>query len=211
MDFGSRRETAKDIIEDKDFREAYLWAYLKRSIPFQIRTMRTQREWSQITAGEILGKPQNVISRLESPAYAKLSLQTLLEIAKGFDVGLIVKFVPYSKLLRENDDVSFDALKAESPTPQFPSELEKIKEWSEEESDDGFWEEEPKSNVLTTDKFSPEPIEQVTSARYALPMLIDVSANTVNRAVRIRKNTSAVSNTASNIPDQSTSLSAAAG
>lgn len=128
MSLISKNKTAKEIIENKDFRHSYVWEHLKRSIPFQIRTMRTEREWSQAKAGEILGKPQNVISRLESPAYGKLSIQTLMEIAEGFDVGLIVKFVPFSRFLNEYNDVSFEALSAASPVGA--SEIQAIWNWA---------------------------------------------------------------------------------
>lgn len=113
--------------------------------------MRTERNWSQITAGEILGKPQNVISRLESPAYGKLSIQTLLEVAKGFDVGLLIKFVPYSRLLREYEDVSIDALKAASPNEKFPDELAALNKWANE-SDEDFWEVEPESELVAVSR-----------------------------------------------------------
>ena len=130
MSLVSKKRTAKEILENKEFRHSYVWENIKRSIPFQIRTMRTERDWSQAKAGEILGKPQNVISRLESPAYSKLTLQTLIEIAQGFDVGIIIKFVPFSRFLNEYDDVSFEALSAPSPTDS--KEIEAIWSWAKE-------------------------------------------------------------------------------
>lgn len=158
MSFGSRKEKAKNIIEDKEYRDFYTETFLKKSIPFQMRTMRTEREWSQTLAGEILGKGQNAISRLESPAYGKLTLQTLLQIAKGYDVGLVVKFVPYSKLLKEYEDVSFDALSAPSPTDKFKDEIEAIWIWADEKQDGEFWESKSKTNILTSEKFAPKPV-----------------------------------------------------
>lgn len=133
MSLISKNKTAKEIIENKDFRHSYVWEHIKRIIPFQIRTMRTEREWSQAKAGEILGKPQNVISRLESPAYGKLSIQTLMEIARGFDVGLIIKFVPFSRFLNEHEDVSFEALCAQSPTESL--ETQAIWNWASVENE----------------------------------------------------------------------------
>jgi transcriptional regulator with XRE-family HTH domain len=174
VSFGSRKETVKSITENREFREAYLWAYLKRMVPFQIRSMRTERDWSQAKAGEILGKPQNVISRLESPAYGKLSIQTLLEIAKGFDVGLLIKFVPYSRLVREYEDVSLEALKAASPTADFPNELVALRKWADE-SDEEFWEAETKSNVVTSDKFLKTTPHTQTSDAFTLRYLVGVS------------------------------------
>ena len=154
MSFGSRKEIAKNILEDKEYRDFYTETHLKKSVPFQMRTMRTERNWSQtFAAEEILGKGQNALSRLESPAYGRLTLQTLLEIAKAYDVGLIVKFVPYSKLLREYEDVSFDALSAPSPTDKFKDEIESIWKWADEKEDRGFWEE---SGVETSNIIEPQ-------------------------------------------------------
>jgi len=127
----SRKTLTKKLLQSKKFRAAYVFEHIKRSIPFQVRTMRTEREWSQAKAGEEIGKPQNVISRLESPAYGKLTLQTLLDIAKGFDVGLIIKFVPFSRLVREYEDVSFDALSAKSVSDK--EEAQRIQDWATED------------------------------------------------------------------------------
>lgn len=132
MSFLSKKTLVKKILKNKSFRETYVFEQLKRSIPFQIRTMRTERGWSQAKAGEALGKPQNVISRLESPAYGKLTLQTLQEIAHGFDVGLIIKFVPFSRLVKEYEDVSFSALSAVSVSDK--EEAAKLEAWAADEA-----------------------------------------------------------------------------
>jgi len=126
----SKKTLTKKLLQSKKFREAYVFEHIKRHIPFQVRTMRTEREWSQAQAGEAIGKPQNVISRLESPAYGKLTLQTLLDIANGFDVGLLIKFVPLSRLVKEYEDVSFEALSAKSVSDE--REVQRLNEWAEE-------------------------------------------------------------------------------
>ena len=172
MSFGSRKELIQNIVADKEFRDFYSESYLKKSIPFQLKTMRTERDWSQSKAGEILGKGQNAISRLESPSYGKLTVQTLIELARGFDVGLIIKFVPFSRLLREYEDVSFEALSSPSPTVQFPSELQALNEWSEEEVGE-FWEAE-ETNVLSSPHFASEPVEQAKTNHYSLFYITDV-------------------------------------
>jgi transcriptional regulator with XRE-family HTH domain len=114
VSFVSRQTRVTRLLKSKTARNAYVFENLKRMVPFQIRTMREERGWSQGRAGEALGKPQNVVSRLESPAYGKLTLQTLLDIAQGFDVGLLIKFVPFSRLVREYEDLSSKALSAQS-------------------------------------------------------------------------------------------------
>ena len=131
MSFVSKKTLKTKILSSRQFRQSFVWEHLKRSLPFQVRTMREEREWSQQKAGEELKKPQSVISRLESPAYGKLTLQTLVDIANGFDVGLLIKFVPFSRLVKEYDDVSFTALSAKSISD--PKEAAQIKAWALDE------------------------------------------------------------------------------
>jgi transcriptional regulator with XRE-family HTH domain len=140
MNGGSRKELVNNIIGDKEFRHFWSETYLRENIPFQMKTMRTERDLRQADAAKLLGKGQNGLSRLESPAYGRLTLQSLLEVAKGYDVGLVVKFVPFSRLLQEYEDVSFNALSAPSPTEKFPEELRAIKKWALKKEDSGVWE-----------------------------------------------------------------------
>jgi hypothetical protein len=100
-----------------------------------------------------------------------LTLSTLLEAARFYDVGVVVKFVPFSQLLREYEDVSFDALRAASPSAEFPDELAALNEWANE-SDGGFWEEG--DNVLRSDRFPKEVAQSNASGTFTLPMLTAV-------------------------------------
>jgi len=50
---------------------------------------------------EKVGMNQNAISRLENPYYGKATITTLKRIAAAFDVGLVVEFVPFSKLVKK--------------------------------------------------------------------------------------------------------------
>lgn len=134
MNFVSRKTIVKKLLESKKFRDSYVSENIKRMIPFNLRTMRDERGWSQHEAGQAIGKPQNVISRLESPAYGKLTLQTLLEIAHGYDVGLLIKFVPFSRLVKELDDVSALALSAKSVSDE--EETRALHEWAERGDED---------------------------------------------------------------------------
>lgn len=133
MNFVSRKTIVKKLLSSKTFRDAYVAENIKRVIPFQVRTMRDEREWSQERAGQELGKPQNVISRFESPTYGRMTVQTLQEIARGFDVGLIIKFVPFSRLVKEYEDVSFVGLSALSVSDD--NEARALEEWAKEEDE----------------------------------------------------------------------------
>ena len=62
--------------------------------------MRSLRgDMSQEQAMDKLGMNQNAISRLENPYYGKATLTTLKRIAAAYDVGLLVEFVPFSRLV----------------------------------------------------------------------------------------------------------------
>lgn len=105
-------------LRDKRYRDAYVASNIRIGIPYQIRALREQkdRNWSQGELGKRAGKPRNVISRLENPEYGQLTIRTLLELASAFDVALLVKYVSYSRFLREFEDVSPQALEVASFT-----------------------------------------------------------------------------------------------
>jgi transcriptional regulator with XRE-family HTH domain len=104
----------RKLIFSKTFRDSYVHEHLKNGISFQIRSMREDRGWTQGELGAAARKPRNVITRLEDPNYGKLTIKTLLEMASAFDVALLIKFIPFSRLLREYDDTSPAALTARS-------------------------------------------------------------------------------------------------
>jgi transcriptional regulator with XRE-family HTH domain len=60
--------------------------------------MRHDRDWTQNELGQRTGMAQETISQLESPSYGRFTLRTLKRLASAFDVALMVKFVPFSRL-----------------------------------------------------------------------------------------------------------------
>lgn len=112
-------------LKRKPYRDAYVEEHVKTSLPFQIRALREQRGWSQSDLGEKTGMRQNAISRLEKPDYGSLSVNTLIRLASAFDVALLIKFVPFRKLLDEFSDLSTEALEVSSFDDELP-ELEQV-------------------------------------------------------------------------------------
>jgi transcriptional regulator with XRE-family HTH domain len=109
-------------LRNREYRDAYVEEKVATSLPFQIKALREQpgREWSQAELGERAGMRQNAISRLEDAESGTPSITTLLRLAQAFDVALLVKFVPFSKLLSEFADASFEALSAQSFDEELP-------------------------------------------------------------------------------------------
>jgi transcriptional regulator with XRE-family HTH domain len=90
-----------DELEDREYREAFVEAHAKDTVAFQIRNLRKANDWEQRDLAEKLGNAalQPMISRYENPDYGRYSITTLLELAKAFDVALVVRFAPYSELV----------------------------------------------------------------------------------------------------------------
>lgn len=93
-------------LANKAFRIAFLAENIKAGLAFQIRALRERAKWSQPELAEKSAKTQSVISRLENPNYGKYTISTLLDMARAFDVALLIKFVPYSRLIAELQDLS---------------------------------------------------------------------------------------------------------
>ena len=111
---------AKKLGKDK-YRHAYLSQHLRMFLATQIRALRGN--YSQVAFGKLIGKPQSVVSRLESAEYGKVSLQTLIEIANKLDIALIVRFVSYPMFVRSTEDFSDAALR---PKPFDQSDIDAL-------------------------------------------------------------------------------------
>lgn len=98
-------------------REGFVNSHLAKGIAYQIRATRDKLGWSQGQLGHKVNMNQNAISRLESAEYGKPTITTLKRLAAAFDVGLIVRFVPFSEMVywvsgtpRENKGLSVESL-----------------------------------------------------------------------------------------------------
>ncbi len=114
------REVWDKLAKSKKYREAFAFSLFKRMVPFQIRALRKQRDWSQAQLAESANLTQGVISRAEDPDYGKLTINTISRIAAGFDVAFIVKFVPFSEL----DKWFLDLSEKSVEVPSFEEENE---------------------------------------------------------------------------------------
>ena len=85
-------------------RAAYIQAKLGVLVPSQIRSLRLKSNNPRMPRQKDLaietGMHQSRISMFETPGAANITLETLANVAAGLKVGVIVKFVPFSEMLR---------------------------------------------------------------------------------------------------------------
>lgn len=98
----SKRKSLVNELNDPVYRKAFIEAHARDTVAFQLRRMREAKGWTQEKlAVEAFGDPklQSMVSRLENPDYGKYSVSTLLNLANVFDVGLVVRFAPFSEVV----------------------------------------------------------------------------------------------------------------
>ena len=89
-----------NFLKNADYRRGFAIAHVGGTLAAQIYTLRTKFELTQSALAKKIGSTQSQVSNWESDCET-VSLSTLHKIAEAFDVGLLVKFVPFSELARE--------------------------------------------------------------------------------------------------------------
>lgn len=98
----------REELNDREYRDAYVAATVRNGVSFQIRAMRESRGWDQKKLATKMGneKLQPIVSRYENPDYGRFTVSSLLDLAKAFDVGLVVRFEPFSELIKRDEEFS---------------------------------------------------------------------------------------------------------
>jgi transcriptional regulator with XRE-family HTH domain len=111
-----------ESIQDSESRKQLIDEHINVGIAFQINGIRQRQGLSQKKLAERLGIKQPLISAWENPNYGKYTLQTLKDIAIAFDVGLLVRFVPFSKMIEWTINLTNDTI----APPNFTEEKQNI-------------------------------------------------------------------------------------
>lgn len=90
----------------KPYRDAYVSAHISNTVAAQISAMRETRGWTQKDLAEKAGMKQSRVSVLEDPNTENFEARTLRRIAAAFDVGLTIRFLPFSDLIKWADAIS---------------------------------------------------------------------------------------------------------
>jgi len=106
----NKREQLLESLRDPEFRGQFIDEHINVGIAFQIRSLRNRQNLTQADLAKSLNVKQPLVSAWENPNYGKYTLSTLKEVAKVFDVGLLVRFVPFSLLVDWTIDLKPDAI-----------------------------------------------------------------------------------------------------
>jgi transcriptional regulator with XRE-family HTH domain len=110
MTIDNKREQIWESLHDHEFRKQFIDEHITVGVAFQIRSLRNRQNLTQANLADRLDVKQPLVSSWENPDYGKYSLGTLKELAKAFDVGLLVRFVPFSTLVDWTVNLSSDAI-----------------------------------------------------------------------------------------------------
>lgn len=105
-----RSNVISKLLSSIDTRTAYIKAKLGVLVPSQIRALRISSDMPrQSDLADAAKLHQSRISMFETPGAANMTIETLSRLAAAFKVGLIVKFVPMSEMLRWETQYSQDS------------------------------------------------------------------------------------------------------
>ncbi|HEV2422607.1 MAG TPA: helix-turn-helix transcriptional regulator [Candidatus Acidoferrales bacterium] len=106
-----RSQLIKRLLTERDFRASYIRAKLDVLIPSQIRALRLRQDKTQSGLAQLADMKQARISAMET-GQVNFNLETLVRVAASLNVGLMVKFIPFSEMLGWENDYSQDIFNA---------------------------------------------------------------------------------------------------
>ena len=115
------RDELRSELHDPEFRHSYASEFADMVLARQIRALRKQRGLTQKQLAEDIGSAQPFISSIEDEEYGSLTISTLKDLARAFDVYLDVRFTSFAKLLEAVEHTSMNDLEvpAFSDDPEF--------------------------------------------------------------------------------------------
>ncbi|HEX9545403.1 MAG TPA: helix-turn-helix transcriptional regulator [Pyrinomonadaceae bacterium] len=103
-----RSKLINNLLNERDYRAAYIRAKLDVLIPSQLRALRLRQEKTQPKLAEMADMKQSRVSAMETPGKVNFNLDTLVRMAATFKVALVVEFVAFSEMLRWENDYTQD-------------------------------------------------------------------------------------------------------
>src|ERR1700744_3589 len=99
MSFLSKDSLIARLRRGKQSRDRLVSSNLAKTVAYQIRATRKERDWTKAKLAEKAGMTANNFSRLEDPDYGKHTITSLQRLASALDVALVVRFIPFSQYI----------------------------------------------------------------------------------------------------------------
>jgi transcriptional regulator with XRE-family HTH domain len=106
-------------LQNKATRDAFVSSQMSIPLAFQILALREHRGMTQKQLAEKAGMLQPRIAAMERPSGGEPNLRTLKRLASAFDVALIIRFAPFSELIKWTEGFSPDSF----AVPSFSDDL----------------------------------------------------------------------------------------
>lgn len=90
-----------DRLQQKAYRASYSDAQRTVLLPFQIAVLRESQGWSQEELAQRCGWSASRQAKIETVGEDALTWKTLEKLAAALDIGLLIKFAPFSELVKE--------------------------------------------------------------------------------------------------------------
>lgn len=114
MTINDKKKRLVEKLKDKSYRDSFVASHIFNGIAFQIKSMREHKPLTQKELGDLAGMKQERISVLENPNNSNVTIDTLRRIASAFDIALMIRFVPFSDLVKWDINLSPEVLTAKS-------------------------------------------------------------------------------------------------
>jgi transcriptional regulator with XRE-family HTH domain len=109
----TKREELRKSLEDKEYRREF-GDDVETTLAFQIRALREKHGWTRRDLAIRTGSSLAAVVLWEDPDGEPFTLQEIKNLAKAFDVALIVRFAPFSELIDWLADLTPDRLSPQS-------------------------------------------------------------------------------------------------
>jgi transcriptional regulator with XRE-family HTH domain len=114
-----KQQMLNNLQTSSEYRHAFVEEAIRTRITAQIHALRTDKDWDYKKFAEKINKKVSWAYRLEDPNVVPPTIPTLLEVAAAFDIGLDVRFRPFSEVLNDVTALTPDSF----VVPSFEEEL----------------------------------------------------------------------------------------
>lgn len=104
-----RSQLIDKLQRSADSRASYIRGKINVLVPAQLHALRLRLGWTQKQFAQAAKMKQSRVSAMEQPGAVNFNMETLIRSAATCGVGLVVRFVPFSEMLRWENNFDQDS------------------------------------------------------------------------------------------------------